>query len=249
MLIENCKLHYNNSFTLAYPGDCRLLGIHPDGMLFVEEIYGEDDWLAQHCFRLDGTLVTSVDEDGGVRSIQPLRLPSNLIKSASTQPEVALNFSAGRQRGLRAEERVQDWARPLTITEKMALVNYLKLDILPPMILGLAESYVLTAAPLQPGLDVVCRRMRVAYSLITARRDEQGMAYDYDTLPLYLIHCYDGDDELGLIEALAGLPGCRLHRPMDCLVYGGWLIVADGGAGDRRSAVHRWSIVADQPGA
>jgi hypothetical protein len=243
-------LAYKTTIDLAHPGECSLLGFTPDGTIFVEETYGEDGWVAQHALTLDGAVVTSVDELGGEREIAPLTMPPDAIKPATAWSSMALNFGGGRHRGLRAPERIADLVQPLTLADKMAVIARLKLDLVPPSLLGVAESYALAEARLQPpSLFLVCRRIRLAYALPAAQIDPDGLPYDYDTLILHVAHLYDQtwDETPSLPALLDTFDGARLHRPMDCLMAGDTLLIADGGADERLSAVHVWQIERNAP--
>ncbi|MBC7809749.1 MAG: hypothetical protein H7175_01310 [Burkholderiales bacterium] len=248
------SLKYMKSLPLLYNGDCSLLGITPglddsDLMLYAEEIYGEEGWLARHALRLDGTLIASADEQGGENAeVKPLEMPADMISPLTAWHTMTLNFTGARHRGLRGPERVDEMLRPLSMAEKIALTEHLNLDILPPMLLGMAESYVLAEAVItRPNLFLLCRRIRLAILLEEEHFDKDNNPYNYDTLVLYAAHLYDSDadHETPLDELLTALPGVQLERPMDCLIYGDLAFVADGGSlkGDgRRSAIHIWQI-------
>ncbi len=233
---------YQNSITLAHDGDCSILGITPQMTLFVEEIYGEADWLAQHHLTLDGHITKSVDDHAGENTkFSPLKLPPDLIAPAPITTSAALNFSGPRQRGLREPERIQEMVRPLTVATRIQIVEQLDLEMQPSQLLGIAESTVIAEALLPPVL--VCRRLRLAYALTTQQLDSNDQPYDYDTLVLYVAHLYENDDfELPAATVFAGLPGVTLRRPMDCLVYNGYLLVADGAIAQRRCQIHVWQI-------
>jgi hypothetical protein len=234
------------SLPLAHSGDCSLIGVAPDLTIYAEEIYGEEGWLAQHALKLDEKTIAFSDENSGMnRDFEMLTLPNDLARSQPCKHTSALNFSGPRQRGLREPERIAELVRPLTIQTKMTLIERLKLNIMPPMLLGIAESYVLAEAPLfPPDVFMVCRRLRLAYALSQAKYDADHQLYDYDTLVLYIAHDYNPrvDDEIPPERALAGLPGVHLRRPMDCIVRDQHLFIADGGTTEQVSAVHIWRI-------
>jgi hypothetical protein len=244
-------LEYLRTLQLYHNGDCSLLGVTPELSIYVEEVYGEDGWLAQHAMRVDGTIITSVDEAFGAKTeLEPLPLPTNLVESKRGWNTMALNYTGPRHRGLRGPERLDDLVRPFSIQEKAALVKRLELDMPPPLLLGVAESYVLAEAPISPpNVFIVCRRLRLAYAMSEARQDADGEPYDYDTLVLYAAHFFDraAEQEPALSDVMVGLEGTPLHRPMDCLICNGHLFVADGGSADRRSAVHVWRIRGAEP--
>lgn len=229
---------------LKYNGDCNLLGVTPDQMIYAEEVYGDDGLIAQHEMHPDGTFAQSVDEADGARdAMQPIRLPTNAVKPKTGWHTMSLNFAGPRHRGMRVPERTADLVQPLTIDEKMTFIKRLKLDVPAPLLMGIAESYVLAESDiLRPHLYFVCRRVRLALALPEERRDAEGQPYDYDTQVIYAAHFYDRREELpnsSLYDALTDAP---LHRPMDCLLLDGHLYIADGGSGERLSAIHIWKL-------
>lgn len=248
--MEIPTFQYLTTLPLTHAGDCSLLGVATDLTVYAEEIYGDDGWMAQHALRLDGTALNVVDEDYGKNpSVKPITLPDDLKRPNTGWHTMALNFSGARHRGVRREERISEVAQPLSIEDKMLVAGRLQMP--PPTILGLAESYVLAeAGVVYPHLFLVCRRMRVVYALQDEQIDEQHQPYDYDSHVLYAAHLYDRSQEVQptLRESLTGLPGVQLHRPMDCLIAHEHLFVADGGEGERVSAVHVWRVERSEEG-
>lgn len=239
-------LHYQASLSLHHSGDCHLLGIAADQTLYVEELYGDDDFLAQHVLRLDGALLCSIDEDDGRTEIVPFSLPDNVIRPQPAGRTRILDFTGARQRGWQETERIREVVLPLSIQDKMALVKRGVMSVPPPMILGIADSRVLAEALLDaPDSFVVCRRLQIAYTLPQPRFDSEHQQYDYDTQAVFVAHSFNPqqDDELNLDVVLSGIGGVSLHRPMDCLIAHDRLFVADGGEQQRRSAVHIWQLV------
>jgi hypothetical protein len=239
------QLLYIKTIDLHYDGDCHLLGVTPDLTIYVEEVYTPDAWIAQHRISPGGDIVTSVDEQGGEVEIQPLRLPADLVEPQPVWQTAGLNFTGPRLRGLREPERAASVVQPIEIGDKIVLVERLNLPVMPPLLLGLAESYVVAEAALHPPRwYVVCRRIRLAYALTEARMDSDGLPYDYDSLELYAAHLVDLEqaDDLRLLNALDGLPGPALHRPMDCVIVNDHLVIADGGGDSQRNRVHLWQI-------
>lgn len=228
---------------LKYSGDCSLIGVTPDRMIYAEEVYGDDGWVAQHALRPDGTVVESVDEREADGEVQPLALPPDIVKPKTGWQTMTLNFAGARHRGMREAERTLDMVQPLGIEDKMMLTQRLGLNIAPPMLLGIADSYVLAEARIvRPALYFVCRRLRLAVALPDVRLDDEGQPYDYETRALHLAHFYDCNEEPRFRDGLAALTDVPLHRPMDCLLMDDHLYIADGGAGDRPSAIHVWQI-------
>jgi len=234
---------------LKHDGDCSLLGMTADKHLYLEEVYGENGWIAQHELHPDGTFAQTIDEQDGMNEIlHPLDLPAAIAKPKTGWHTMALNFAGPRHRGLRGPERIADVVRTLGIDEKMAVIEKFKLGIIPPMLLGIAESYVLAEAELQrPNMYFVCRRVRLAVALPETRLDETGEPYDYETRVIYLAHFYDCEQEPPFIELMADLTDVPLHRPMDCLLLNNQLCIADGGADGRLSAIHLWETVRPEP--
>jgi hypothetical protein len=249
--MDTQDFEFLTTLSLRHNGDCSLLGVTPTLTIFVEEVYGEDGWLAQHAITLDGTFIASVDESFGTATeLAPLSLPGNLVEPKRGWHTMALNFTGPRHRGLRGPERLDDLVRPFSIQEKIALVKQLELDVLPPLLLGLAESYVLAEAPIRtPNLFVVCRRLRLVYVLSEVKEDSAGERYDYDTTVLYVAHLFDraAEQEPPLSDVGTGLTGIALYRPMDCLICKEHLFIADGGGNNRDSAVHVWRIQGVEP--
>jgi hypothetical protein len=233
---------------LRHDGDCSIVGITPEGTVYVEEIYGEDGWVALHKISSDGSIKASADEESGANiPLTPLAVPLDLSKPTRVWNTMSLNYAGARHRGLRGLERVDELARTLAIVEKLALIKHLNLDILPPQLLGLVESYVLAEAEVvHPHLFFVCRRARVAYVLPSERADVNGNPYDYDTQAFYGVHFYNrsSDDDPPMTDMLEGLPGVTLSRPMDCMIWGNRLYVADGGDPDieRICHLHVWTL-------
>lgn len=245
-MVSSPTLSYLTSFDLKYREDCNFIGITPEMLILVEEIYSEDSWIAQHAIQLDGTYTASIDEDYGKnKALSPL--PD---KAIITRPQpgwhcMNLNFAGSRHRGLRVPERIADTVQPLSIIAKMKLIEKLELDIAPPMLLGIAESYVISEAQLiRPNLYLLCRRFRIAYALPEEKFDAENNPYDYDTLVIYVAHTYDRESGMdsAFEDILTSLPGTTLNRPMDCLRYNDHLFIADGGSADKNSAIHIWKV-------
>lgn len=237
------NLRYHLSIDLLYEGKCSLLGISPDLKLYVEELYDDDHAIAQHILNLDGATVDTIDEDYGRQTIAPFQLPEASIRVAGAKQTKHLEYGGARLRGLRMTERIDQLTRPLTIESKMQIVDQLELDMPPPMLIGVAESYVLAEAQITaPDEFVVCRRVRIAYALPEAKMDEDNQPYDYDTITLQIAHPYDikHDAPLPPEDAFAGLPEVSLHHPTDCIYAHGYVIVSDGGGEHYKNRIHIW---------
>ncbi|MEP7290880.1 MAG: hypothetical protein ABI835_03805 [Chloroflexota bacterium] len=232
------------TLTLKHNGDCNLLGVTPDQTIYAEEVYGDEGLLAQHEVRFDGSFGQSVDEaEGAPDTLQPLSLPGKVVKPKTGWHTMGLNFAGPRHRGMRTPERTADLVQPLTIEEKMTLVRRLKLDVPAPLLMGIAESYVLAESDIvRPNLYFVCRRVRLAVALPQERLDADRQPYDYETRVIYTAHFYDRTAELPSGVLFDDLTSAPLHRPMDCLLLDGHLYIADGGSGERLSAIHIWKL-------
>lgn len=245
------RLQYERAIPLKHHGDCALLGVVPiENLIYSEEVYedGDDLWMARYIHRFDGTPVDYEDEDYG-RNPTPRQLdpPPYALRSQPGWHTQSLNFHGPRHRGMREDERIADLVRPISMMAKMRLVEHLKLDIPPPHILGLAESYVMAEIELvRPRYYLICRRLRLAYALPTVRHDGAGSPYNYDTHVFHLAHTFDRelmDIETPLDTALEGLPGIKLQRPLDCLMHENRVFVAEGGTEEQPGAIHLWHVV------
>ena len=115
---------------LAHAGDCALLGVDREGYVYVEELYGEHDWLAQHKISTSAGLLESVDEQCGTAPAPaPLPLPALLASPSKVQLFDHLNYTGARWRGRMVDERIVDLLRDLSVAEKVALLDYLDWEI------------------------------------------------------------------------------------------------------------------------
>lgn len=244
-------LIHATTFPLRYSQDCVFLGITPEQHLFLEEYSGEAyygvdlEFVAQTHYDATGNVLATADEADGVHPFMPLALPIDLVKPRHNPPKHPLNYTGARRRGLREPDRLLDWVQPLSVIEKMTVIDVLKLSLLPAQLAGIAESRVLAEAAINAEVSVVCRLVRLALMLPKIGYDSAGLPYDYDTVPLYLAHLLNSNDEMpSLNNSFHDFYGVRLHRPQDCLVYNHTLWIADGGDPTlgRRSQVHAWQI-------
>lgn len=249
------QLTFWKTLVLPHRGDCGLLAITSEGKLLVEEVYGDaagdgngnEVWMAQHRCSLDGEVLESVDEAWGEhQGLTPLTIPPGSdVPQPVWHSSKALNFRGPRHQGMREEERVQDMVVSLNVAEKMALISHYNLPIMPPQLLGIAESYVIAEAMLQrPDLYIVCRRIRLAVAMPEVRFDDDQQPYNYDTQVFYLAHWFDRSlaREPSLADLLYTLPGAEFHRPMDCILTPTLLCIADGGGTLRQNCVHLWQV-------
>lgn len=239
------KLYYEATLSLQHGGDCILLGATPDLILYVEELYGAEPWVAQHRLQFDGTILETRDEADSIDAFIPFELPAHAIRPAAVASGHPLDFSGPRLQGLRATDRIDGLVRSLPMQIRMNLAQTVLPGVMPPLILGLVESRVLAACSLNDdaGTQVICRRVGVACALSGQRVDESGIPYDYETKTLFLAHTWREADGLDLEEIMtSNLPGADLYRPMDCLLVDNTLVVADGGDGGRTSVIHLWRV-------
>jgi len=233
------------SIALKYDGECGLLAVGRDDRLYVEEIYGEDYWGAQHILTPTGEFLHTEDEDHGKQAVTPVEIPHDAYKPQAGWHTNHLNFAGPRHRGLRATERVADTVHALPLPLKMRLVEKLGLSIMPPHLLGMAESYVVSEAMLErPYRFVICRRVRFAYALPTPQTDADGQPYDYDNVVVHIaqVHHTQADDMDDIAAGLDDFYGVALNHPTDCVIVDDRLYMADCGMGQRQSQVHIWQI-------
>lgn len=229
--------------------DCALLGIVPHAdikatRLYIEQ-YMPQDWVQQTILTAAGDVIQQADDrdDGPL-----LTLPDDRI--APEQPfKHALQFKGLRYRGLSEEDRIADWVQGLTIMEKMPLASKLNLTVPPPMILGLAESYILSIAHLDDtGQTVVCRRIRLAYRLPQRQIDADGLPYDYDTRVVFIAHPYHvpTDTAPALHDCIGSFADVAVQRPTACIAHDNRLYLLDCGAADdpqtHPARLHIWRI-------
>lgn len=242
---ESPWLQHVTTFELDHAGDCQIIGVDDTGNIFVEEIYGGDDLLAQYQLCMSGGRVIAVDEgDCAEGESLPLALPHDIVRPSRTREFQHLDFAGARRRGLAASERVDDLTRRLTMMEKTELVDYLELDIDPGRVIGMAENRIISACRIDSAHCIVCRRIRIACRLPKLRADSRGRAYDYESIPIYLLHpLADLAQELPDLEScLRWTLEADLYRPQDCMTWRGKLIVADGGDDDVPSALHIFDL-------
>ncbi|MEO0595402.1 MAG: hypothetical protein AAFV93_09040 [Chloroflexota bacterium] len=231
---DNTLFTHEKTLELPHHGQAHILGLLPDGMLYVEEFY-DDAFLAQHRIATDATILQTQDENDGTQVPNWFSLPSNCILP-NHPTEHPLNKKAVRLRGMRETDRVSEWAQPLTIMEKMPLIQQLGLTLPAMMLLGIAESHVLAQATIAEKYCLVCRRIQIVYTLPKIQYDTYGMPFDYDCLTLHLLHDYVADDTRPLHELLTTF--APVERPLDCLFHKGTLYVTEGGTETISAKVH-----------
>lgn len=234
MTTTQTKLKHLFIASLTPTAHSTLLGGLPDGSIYAET-FSQTDEIVTYWQIAAGQTVQQIAED----TLDFANLPPDLIEPQPVPLAHPWNFSGARQRGLRAEDRINALVRPLTIMQKMTLIPRLGLAITPMQLLGIAETRLLSQVVFPAGDGVLCRMLRFAYTLPSVAQDADGLPYDYDTVALYLIHAFDPQaDELPPLEdCLGNFAGVQLIRPMDCLYHNGRLVVADAGEDDTPSRI------------
>lgn len=215
-------------------GTCALLGAWADGRVWLEAFDEVTDAYQQMIVSLEGGILQT--SDGRLfPDAAGLIAPGNLTLDDD------LTVRGARHRGLRSEDRIDDLVQPLTMAEKMMLVERLRLDVLPPQVIGLAESHVLArATTTQDDTVMVCRRLRIAYAMSQAKQDTDGQPYNYDTHSLHIAHFYNVQSFQpdSLTDIWDHLPVDNLVTPVDCCRAELFLFVAEAGGVQQESRVH-----------
>lgn len=230
------KLTYRNSHILGHAGSCNLLGITSAGILYVEVI-DSNNWVIQ--YRIDESTQQVADEQAGDTLFM---LPDDLIEPRDAEKAVLLNHIGPRYRGMREPERIADMVQPLTVMQKMPLIQHFDLKIPPMLLLGMGESRVLSEAVLSESEVIVCRRVRLVYALPEVHYDADGLPYDYDSIAVQIVHLYNPltDEYPSIEQTIADFQGVRLWQPTTCLVHADCLYLAD--SGQQNSQIHCWQI-------
>lgn len=227
---------------LHHAEDCALLGYDPENKrLYIEEIY--DGWLAQHIIDTDGNFIQTADEDhGDAPIIDPFTLPDTLIKPTPSIISESLTFAGARLHGTQEHDRIKDIVQPLSLSEKMQLAPRLD-DVRPLHIIGIAENHIYSEALVQkPNLYLIVNRLRIAHVVRESQIDPAKIPYDYDVQTLHQLQLLNTRDEFPRYTAYYDMPNVSLVRPMDCLVVGELLFIADGGNHDTPSRIHIWTL-------
>jgi hypothetical protein len=213
------------------------------GHLYVEQLHGDEDWLAQYGLNAQGEIVCRSDE-ADERAFQPLTIPEELARPARLTYQDAYAIPIVRLRGDRAAERIDEVVYPLTIEEKFWLGE--RLRIAPPLLLGIAGRELVAQGVLpDDGATVVCVKSWVAQALPEAGYDVATGRYTYDSSVVYSLHRHDQADELRLDAAMQSLGGIRLRQPMDVLATADRLFVVEGAGADGVGWVHGWGWVGE----
>ena len=231
---DNTEFTHKKTLELPHHGQAHILGLAPDNTLYVEEFY-QDVFLAQHHIAMDGTILQTIDERDGTQVPNWFTFPLDctLPDHPTDHP---LNKKSVRLRGMRETDRISEWVQPLSIMEKMPLIQQLGLAFPAMMLLGIAESHVLAQATIRKNHQLVCRRVRLAYALPEIQYDAYGMPFDYDCLTLHLLHDYDADETPPLHTLLSAF--APVQQPLDCLFQGSKLYVTEAGTPSAPAKVH-----------
>ncbi|MFW5709256.1 MAG: hypothetical protein ACOCX5_03445, partial [Chloroflexota bacterium] len=124
-------LQYRNTITLEYGGMCSLLGVSPDGTIFVDQYPDDTGDVVRLALHDDGVIQRRYDET----QPQPgayFDLPDGAVSPRSASHTRPINYSGPRLRGLRATDRIAELAQSLTIAEKMRILESTGLKVMPP---------------------------------------------------------------------------------------------------------------------
>ncbi|MEM9951333.1 MAG: hypothetical protein AAF846_07030 [Chloroflexota bacterium] len=190
---------------------------------------------------LSGDVLAIVDEEYGKTNITPFTL-ANPLQQPHHPLEHSLNYTGLRFRGMREADKVAEWVKPIPMLGKMPLMQKLNLGVPPMMLMGIAESRVLSETQLSDRLSLICRRVRLLIALSEIKIDEVGLPYNYETQIIHVLHTFDNETEVypPLHQALKQFPD--VSNPTDCLFTHGYLIVADSGYDEAASTVHIYHL-------
>ncbi|MGB7337759.1 MAG: hypothetical protein WBC91_02620 [Phototrophicaceae bacterium] len=230
------KLRHKHCIDLAHTSECNLLGVDDEFNIYAEEYY-DYTYIAQHRLNFDGILSETRDEESGKISIELFDL-SKMIALPQHPATHPLNSTGFRFRGMRQDDKIVEWVIPIPIQDKIPLLQALNLQISPMMLMGIAESRVLSQATLSPTMTIVCHMLRLLIALPDIKIDYMGLPYDYDTLILHVLHTYNPETDVSqpLHQALQLFP--QLTTPTDCLLINEHLIVANSSDGTSKSEIH-----------
>jgi len=222
--------------------ECAILAAGADGRIWLEEYDSEGEPAAQMLLGADGQMLQVSRAQAGAE-LRPLLIAADALRPPPVRQAARLAFRSARLRGLRQEDRIAEVALPLSLADRMALAP--RLQAAAPQVLGVVESVVLAEAALGDGWWLVCRRLRIALALPAARLDADGLPVDYDSHVIWTAPVLDrlDDPEIGVGAWWPVLDGVALSRPVDCMRAGGWLWVAEAGAGTAPARMLRWRVL------
>ncbi|MFZ4815074.1 MAG: hypothetical protein ACOYL5_11115 [Phototrophicaceae bacterium] len=218
---------------LPIGGHTELIGITPTGGLLVDTLYGEED--ARYRVVIENGQITR-HQDDLIPDDTPIDVPTGTWVPNACPTLHPFNFNAGGfTRGWRELNRIDSLLYPLEIADRFALAE--RLGLMPPQILGLQSSQVLSVVAFSATHTLICRRVGVCYSLFPAATDA-----DYDTARLALLQVianslapYPDDFSAELL-----LDGVR--HPSQAAIYNRRLIVCSNGDATTPSSIHTYQI-------
>ncbi|MEO1288465.1 MAG: hypothetical protein AAFV93_11915 [Chloroflexota bacterium] len=240
MMVDVTKFKHKKQISLQYVSQCNILGVSEANDIYIEEYYDEA-YLVQYRMTLSGDILAVVDEEYGKTSITPFTL-ANSLQQPCHPLDHSMNYTGLRFRGMREADKVAEWVKPMPMLEKMPLMQTLNLGVPSMMLMGIAESRVLSETQLSDRISLICRRVRLLIALPEIKIDEAGLSYDYETHIMHVLHTFDSETEAypSLHQALKQFPD--VSNPTDCLFTHEYLIVADSGYDEVVSTVHIYHL-------
>lgn len=180
---QQLKLVPHATIPLDFDAPAEVLGIAPDGTLYVEEFY-DDTWIRQHI--IGPGLQRHDTRDEQSPGFRPLNIPAELTRTSSTFPPLTFDTGAFPQ-GNRVDSRVDDLVYPLDIAQKMALSERLGLQIPPPLLIGLLRSHIHSVTDFDETTIIICRRITVACALASPETALDGTLLTYTSASLQVL--------------------------------------------------------------
>lgn len=204
---DNLMLIFTPTVRRAMPfeGDWMLTGVSTRQV--VVECWQEDEvrWFAM---ALDGT---------EWQALATMPTAQDMQFRAEAPEFHPLNHGFQRQWSMREAERVSEWVQPLTIMEKMAVIEQLGLKVVPMAILGVTWSKVLSVVPLGSH-KLIHRTLGIAQALPAPLLLPQP----HDTLIHRLAVLQDARDDAAIPASVV-----LLHNPKSAVFADGVLWVMD----------------------
>ncbi len=205
------KLRQPIVYPVALRGDLHLTGASSNYYLIEDWYTGETNYLLDangHIFETRDGWDFSVSLQTLIDPIRPYTHP--------------LTWGIFRTRGMREAERVAEWVHPLTIAEKLPIIQYLQLNTSPMMILGIAYSNVQTQVTIG-ATEWVTRSLGMVEALSEPCKVGQH-TFDYVVHDYALFHAVNDEN---ITPSKIG--GVSLICPRDAMVFDGKLHVWDAG--------------------
>jgi len=218
--MQMASLQFLHSVSLSSRASCWLEGVSPVGESWIHiDVDGDDLCYERVSLAGTGATVTQSPPDDVIPPVIPTDHPLNW----------GIHWPAT---GDRQAERVDNRVHPLTMHAKMMLVERLRLRVMPPSIIGLGESRVLSMAT-TPDLTVICQR----YQLLIA----SAGASNYEAITHYILRVYDPGEDPYDVAIWLESPLLATCQPLDCVFAVGHLFVLDVGiACERPNQLHVW---------